>query len=105
MGYTEPSSRNKNFSSRKRSQQAWSPDENRIALLSSDHIQVVEIGNTPTNYTLNEPHRNGKLVWAPDSRHLAVAVELPSNGSFASGGKFGVWDTTERKYVRLLRYS
>ena len=84
---------------------AWSPDGNRIALLSSDQIHIVEMGNTPTNYTLNEPNRNGKFVWSPDSRHLAVAVELPSKNSFESAGKFEVWDVIERKYVRLLRYS
>lgn len=84
---------------------AWSPDGKRIALFASDHIQIVEMGNTPTSYALNEPNRNGKLVWSPDSRHLAVAVELPSSDRFESTGKFGVWDVIEQKYVRLLRYS
>lgn len=84
---------------------AWSPDGKRIALFSRDHIQIVEMGNTPTTYTLNEPHRNGKLVWSPDSRHLAVAVEIPSSEAFEFTGKFGVWDVIERKFVRLLLYS
>lgn len=96
---------NISFQGREPDRLAWSPNGNRIALLSSEHIRIIEMGNPPTSYTLNEPNRNGTFVWSPDSRHLAVAVEFPSDGTFASGGKFGVWDTIERRYVRLLRYS
>lgn len=84
---------------------AWSPDGVRIALLYDGGVHIIEMGKSVTHYTLDEPQREGRFVWSPDSRYLAVAVELPSNGSLTSVGKFGVWDVIARKYVRTLRYS
>lgn len=84
---------------------AWSPDGVRIAVLYDGGLHIIEMGKGTNTYTLDEPNQGGKLVWSPDSRYLAVAIALPSNGSLTSCGKFGVWDVIERKYVRLLRYS
>lgn len=84
---------------------AWSPDGSRIAVLYDGGLRIIEMGKSVTTYTLDESNREGKFAWSPDSRYLAVAIELPSNGSLTSVGKLGVWDVTERKYVRLLRYS